>query len=477
MCGPYHNTISPRPLSQPCAEQSSPRFQCGVRDGAPLLGKQRAFRRADVLGTQQRKRASLPTGGSGRRRAPGGYATATWSAALPPGWCPPRPQYLFRAAARARVSNPPTFSSRPGGSRGRLLRLARIWALRHRAVRGVFATIWHVHGLRPGVSRPSATTHRLSASKNRWPKKPVVCSDYGGADGDPRRRRSSTYRHREPLADMKNSEARPCAVQWGRRDAGGCFAILPCRYLRGALSTPTTALWRFTVRILHLDEQHGWRGGEQQASYLIRGLALRGHFVAVAGRADSEFLRRDHGLQNLTRVACPFRGERRSRSGVSRKRSSASASVSCATRAIPLPSHASRGGRTRRGRRTLARGFRAQAGQFQQPEKIRVARSSPACRTALPKFCEFGVSKQKLSVINSAQDPPGSMSRLQPRQTESAEDAPSSAMSAPLSPTDHATLIRAFSKVRRVCRPHLVLVGDGELGTLNQRLGGNRAMA
>lgn len=63
------------------------------------------------------------------------------------------------------------------------------------------------------------------------------------------------------------------------------------------------------MNVLHLDEQRGWRGGEQQASYLIRGLAERGHRNWIAGRAGTPFLERDHGDANLTRIALPFRGE------------------------------------------------------------------------------------------------------------------------------------------------------------------------
>ena len=63
------------------------------------------------------------------------------------------------------------------------------------------------------------------------------------------------------------------------------------------------------MRILHLDEQRGWRGGEQQASYLIRGSIERGHEVFIAGRAGSAFLSRDHGAVLSGSVACPFIGE------------------------------------------------------------------------------------------------------------------------------------------------------------------------
>ena len=63
------------------------------------------------------------------------------------------------------------------------------------------------------------------------------------------------------------------------------------------------------MRVLHLDEQTGWRGGEQQASWLIQGLAGRGHAVWVVGRRGSPFLTAGHGGAGVTRVALPLRGE------------------------------------------------------------------------------------------------------------------------------------------------------------------------
>jgi glycosyltransferase involved in cell wall biosynthesis len=46
---------------------------------------------------------------------------------------------------------------------------------------------------------------------------------------------------------------------------------------------------------LHIDEQRGWRGGEQQAASLVRGLGQRGQRVLLAGRPGAPFLTRDHG--------------------------------------------------------------------------------------------------------------------------------------------------------------------------------------
>jgi glycosyltransferase involved in cell wall biosynthesis len=63
------------------------------------------------------------------------------------------------------------------------------------------------------------------------------------------------------------------------------------------------------MRVLHLDEQTGWRGGELQASWLMQGLAKRGHQVWLAGRPGSRFLTDPHGDAAITRVPMPLRSE------------------------------------------------------------------------------------------------------------------------------------------------------------------------
>jgi len=63
------------------------------------------------------------------------------------------------------------------------------------------------------------------------------------------------------------------------------------------------------MKILHIDEQRGWRGGEQQASWLIQGLAKRGHRVLIAGCPGGEFLASRHGGIEVIRFPLPFRGE------------------------------------------------------------------------------------------------------------------------------------------------------------------------
>ena len=46
------------------------------------------------------------------------------------------------------------------------------------------------------------------------------------------------------------------------------------------------------MRILHVDTEKGWRGGEQQLFYLVKGLKERGVEVAVACRVGDELEKR-----------------------------------------------------------------------------------------------------------------------------------------------------------------------------------------
>lgn len=65
------------------------------------------------------------------------------------------------------------------------------------------------------------------------------------------------------------------------------------------------------MNVLHLDEQRGWRGGEQQASWLMQGLVKAGHRVHLAARPGSAFLTSAHGEAGaqITRLPLPLRGE------------------------------------------------------------------------------------------------------------------------------------------------------------------------
>lgn len=61
--------------------------------------------------------------------------------------------------------------------------------------------------------------------------------------------------------------------------------------------------------VAHVDEQRGFRGGEQQAAWLVNGLAARGVANILVGRANEAFLAMDAPGVDLRRVALPLRGE------------------------------------------------------------------------------------------------------------------------------------------------------------------------
>lgn len=63
------------------------------------------------------------------------------------------------------------------------------------------------------------------------------------------------------------------------------------------------------MNVLHLDEQRTWRGGEQQASWLVQGLVRAGHRVLIVGRPGSAWLANPHGGVEVTRIALPLANE------------------------------------------------------------------------------------------------------------------------------------------------------------------------
>ena len=224
------------------------------------------------------------------------------------------------------------------------------------------------------------------------------------------------------------------------------------------------------MRILHLNEQRGWRGGEQQASYLIEGLARRGHFVAIAGRSGEEFIQRDHGLQDLTRVGCPFRGELDLFTALRLAKAVKTLGIDI------LHAHSSHA-------HTLACLARKFAGSCKVMVTRRVdfvpkSHVLNRWKYALPDriVCVsrciaeilrgFGVPESRLSVVNSAQDP----ARFDVTPYTRAElglpdDVPLFGnVGAFVGHKDHATLLDAMAIAKKTLPDcHLVLVGDGEL--------------
>ena len=62
------------------------------------------------------------------------------------------------------------------------------------------------------------------------------------------------------------------------------------------------------LTVAHLDEQDTLRGGEQQATWLVRGLLDQGVRCLVIGRPDRPFISMHPEEKELIRVPLPLRG-------------------------------------------------------------------------------------------------------------------------------------------------------------------------
>lgn len=63
------------------------------------------------------------------------------------------------------------------------------------------------------------------------------------------------------------------------------------------------------MHILHIDEQTTWRGGEQQALWLIEGLLSRGIQISVVGKRNSPFLEKVGKFPNINVLELPLISE------------------------------------------------------------------------------------------------------------------------------------------------------------------------
>lgn len=233
------------------------------------------------------------------------------------------------------------------------------------------------------------------------------------------------------------------------------------------------------MRTLHIDDQCGWRGGEQQAAYLIRGLAERGHTVVLAGRADAAFLKADHGPSILERVVAPFWGEcdvwtvwllartvKRHGIDIIHAHTSHAHTLACLARAF-----------AGRGRVVVSRrvDFPPKRHWFNRwkyasPDQI-VAISNRIAGV----LRAFGVPENKVSVVHSCIDP----ARFDVAPLSRADlGVPDNALllgnvAALVGHKDHATLVAAMPAVLREL-PNLRLLIAGE-GPLRQRIEGQIA--
>lgn len=63
------------------------------------------------------------------------------------------------------------------------------------------------------------------------------------------------------------------------------------------------------MKILHIDEQLTWRGGEQQACWLMQGLCSHGFEVYAIGKEHSEFIDRLRQIPHIRTFSLPLKSE------------------------------------------------------------------------------------------------------------------------------------------------------------------------
>ncbi len=224
------------------------------------------------------------------------------------------------------------------------------------------------------------------------------------------------------------------------------------------------------MNILHIDEQDGWRGGEQQATYLMHGLARRGHTIVAAGRPGCPFLTRNQGVSGLIPFAAPLRGEldlwsawrlakaiKNHNIDLIHAHTSHAHTQACVARAL-----------AGRGKVIVSRrvDFR--------PKNNVINRWKYACPdkiVAVSRFIagvmrSYGVPDDRVSVVHSVQDPARfEVTPLTREELGLPQNGPIlGCVAALVDHKDHATLLAAMPQtLQSIPDLQLVLIGEGEL--------------
>ncbi len=225
-----------------------------------------------------------------------------------------------------------------------------------------------------------------------------------------------------------------------------------------------------TLNLLHIDEQTGWRGGEQQVSYLINGLAERGHRVHLAGRPGSEILTRPHFSDQVMPVPIPLRNEldlgsvrqlariiAENEIDVIHAHTSHSHMLAC------LAQRWARRGKVLVSRRVDFSPKRDPLNRLKYAMPDGYVAISGAIQDVLIRS---GIPESKIRLVHSAIDPKRFRVEPLPR---AAVGVPEEAVllgnvAALVGHKDQATLVRAMkSVVRRIPNIHLVIAGEGAL--------------
>ena len=224
------------------------------------------------------------------------------------------------------------------------------------------------------------------------------------------------------------------------------------------------------LTVAHIDEQKGLRGGEQQASWLVRGLFERGVANLLVGRPGQAFIAMHEDLDGLERVALPLRGEADLYSalrlaGIARKRG-----------VDILHAHTSH-----------AHGIAVLAVLFGAPCRVVVSRrvnfrpkshrlnrwkyDQADCilcvsHTVRDTLLRFGLSEARVRTVHSAVDRERALMAPVPREALGIADGTPFLFSAGslVSHKDHHNLLEAFARVRQsIPDATLCIAGDGPL--------------
>ncbi len=224
------------------------------------------------------------------------------------------------------------------------------------------------------------------------------------------------------------------------------------------------------MNILHLDEQLGWRGGEQQASWLMAGLVDAGHEVTLCGRPSGRFVQAEHAGRAIARETAAYRNEadvatawrvarivKKKRIDILHAHTSHAHTMACLARLFARRgkvvvsrrvSFVPRNGRVNRWKYSLPDMFLCVSGNVDEV------------------LAEYGIPEQQRRVVYSAVD----AARLDVAPASRAslgvpEDAPLFVSAGALvGHKDHETLVNAMAHVvAQEPEARLVIAGEGEL--------------
>lgn len=224
------------------------------------------------------------------------------------------------------------------------------------------------------------------------------------------------------------------------------------------------------ITAIHLDEQSGLRGGEQQAAWLVRGLAGRGVKNILVGRPGEPFLAMHPDLENLVREPLPLRGEwdlysacrlaklaRAHGADVLHAHTSHAHGIGCLALLLGAPF-----------RLVVSRrvNFMPGGNPFNRWKYHRADRILCVSGAVEETLARYGLASPRIKTVHSAVDLERALMPPVPRASLGIpEDAPFLFSAGSLvDHKDHANLLKAFAQVRASFPDaRLCLAGDGNL--------------